>query len=166
MKQHKCEMCDQPATNHSVEIAKGQKIEKHLCDLHAAEQGLVAKNPHTPINELLTKFVQAHSGQEAHAEANCENCGLTFSQFREQSLLGCPVCYTSFESLLGPLMERAHEGATHHVGKVPRRAGSDQERQQQLLHMRNRLTEAIAAEDFELAARLRDDIRRYEEQSS
>lgn len=164
----KCDKCDRPATHHSVEIVKGHKIEKHLCDLHAAEEGLAIKAVHTPINELLTNFVKLHSGvaPQSSLELTCEECGLTFSQFRESSLMGCPHCYKSFESPLGPLLERAHEGGTHHIGKVPRRAGAGEQRQAQLMRMRKRLDEAVAGEDYELAARLRDDIRRFEEKAS
>lgn len=163
----KCDQCDRPATHHSVEIIKGKKIEKHLCDLHAAEEGLAVKAVHTPINELLTNFVKLHSGasQTSSLELACESCGLTFSQFRESSLMGCPGCYKSFESPLGPLLERAHEGGTHHIGKVPRRSGAGEQRQAQLMRMHKRLDEAVSSEDYELAARLRDDIRRFEEES-
>jgi protein arginine kinase activator len=151
-----------------VEIIKGQKIEKHLCDSHAAEEGMAIKavTAHTPVSELLTNFVKMHSGAPTQQDLTCDNCGLTFSQFRENSLLGCPSCYTSFESLLGPLMERAHEGATHHLGKVPRRAGPGERRQADLLRMRKRLAEAVAAEDYETAAKLRDELRKFEEQPS
>lgn len=163
----KCDKCDQPATHHSVEIIKGEKIEKHLCDLHAAEEGGMAiKAVHTPINELLTNFVKQHSGTpQVGTELQCDHCGLTFAQFRESSLMGCPDCYKAFEGPLSPLLERAHEGGTHHIGKVPRRAGAGEQRQAQLTRMRRRLDDAVAAEDYELAARLRDDIRRYEEAS-
>jgi protein arginine kinase activator len=161
----KCDKCDRPATHHSVEIIKGQKIEKHLCDAHAQQEGLAIKAVHTPINELLTNFVKMHSGMPAQQqEQTCENCGLTFSEFREHSLLGCPQCYGSFEELLAPLLERTHEGATHHIGKVPRRAGVGEQRQVQLLRLRKRLAEAVAGEDYESAAKLRDEIRKFEEQ--
>jgi protein arginine kinase activator len=164
----KCDQCSRPATYHSVEIIKGQKIEKHLCDLHAAEEGLAVKSVHAPINELLTNFVKLHSGGAAVAttDMTCGECGLTFAQFREHSLLGCSQCYKSFETSLAPLLERAHDGGTHHLGKVPRRAGSGEQRQLLLGRMRKRLDEAVAAEDYELAARLRDDIRRYEESNA
>jgi protein arginine kinase activator len=160
----KCDKCDRPATLHMVEIVKGQKLEKHLCDAHAAEQGLSAKSIHTPINQLLTNFVKLHSGlvPQTH-EAACEHCGLSFADFRENSLLGCPFCYKSFEAQLAPLLERAHGGGTHHIGKVPRRAGVNENRQQLVLQMRKRLEHAVEGEDYELAARLRDEIRRVEE---
>ena len=159
-------MCDRPATHHSVEIVKGKKIEKHLCDVHAAEEGMAVKSAHTPINELLTNFIKVHSGGE-QAESTkqlvCENCGLSFAEFREKSLLGCPDCYKSFERPLTPLLERAHDGGTHHVGKVPRRAGAGEQRQMQLTQMRKRLEDAVASEDYEQAAQLRDEIARMEE---
>lgn len=165
----KCDKCDRPATHHSVEIVNKQKIEKHFCDIHAAEEGMAVKSvggaaqQHTPLNELLTNFVKLHSGApESVDEVTCENCGLTFPEFRESSLMGCPSCYSSFEQPLEPLLERAHGTGTHHVGKVPRRGGASEVRQQQLLRMRRRLDEAVDSEDYELAARLRDELRRVE----
>lgn len=158
----KCDQCDSSATHHSVEIIKGKKIEKHLCDEHAAEAGVTIKAVHTPINELLTNFVKLHGGSSAGMDAACDDCGLTFSLFREHSLLGCPSCYETFEKPLNSLLERAHEGATQHLGKVPRRAGESQQRQQGLRRLRKRLSEAVAGEDFEAAAQLRDEIRQME----
>lgn len=158
----KCDRCQNPATHHSVEIIKGQKIEKHLCDACAAEEGYSPATPHSSVNELLNKFIQSHSGTPTRRDLVCEDCGLTFLQFRERSLLGCPGCYAAFEKALDPLLERAQEGGTHHLGKVPRRAGAGEQRQAQLLRMRKRLSEAVNREDYELAARLRDDINQIE----
>ncbi len=165
----KCDHCEKPATHHSVEIIKGRKIEKHLCDAHASQEGLAIKTVHTPINELLTNFVKLHSGAAATStEVRCEHCGLTFTEFREHSLMGCPNCYVAFKSPLAPLLERAHEGATHHIGKTPHRMhGRESElRQQKLLLLRKRLGDAVSNEDYELAARLRDEVRRFEEDAS
>ena len=57
----KCDNCNKTATVHLTEIKNGKKIEKHLCEQCAAQnEGLPVKS-HTPINELLTNFVMAHS---------------------------------------------------------------------------------------------------------
>jgi protein arginine kinase activator len=168
----KCDKCDRPATHRSIEITGGQKVERNYCDAHAAEAGLTVKSAHTPINELLSNFVKLHSGEStpagevgepAKAEKHCPECGLTFAKFREDSLLGCPHCYEAFERELSPLLERAHEGASHHVGKVPRAAGVSEQSQVNLSRLRRRLDQAVAAEDYELAARLRDELRTTEE---
>ena len=161
---YKCDKCDRPATYHAVEIIKGQKIEKHLCDLHASEEGMGIKSAHAPINELLTNYVKAHSVAEKPENASsldlsCPDCGLQFSEFRDKSLLGCAGCYSAFEAPLTALLERAHEGGNHHIGKVPRRGGgAGEQRQLQISRIRKRLDDAIEAEDYELAAQLRDDL--------
>jgi protein arginine kinase activator len=167
----KCDNCNKSATHHSVEIIKGAKIEKHLCDECAEEEGLSlgVKATNTPINELLTNFVKLHSGSSTESsssqsnELSCEACGLTFSEFRENSLMGCRDCYNAFESQLSSLLERAHEGATHHIGKVPDRAGEGADRQHRLTQLNNNLDNAVVAEDYELAAKLSNEIQRFEE---
>lgn len=166
MNKHKCDKCDQPATNHSVEIRKGEKIEKHLCQKHADEEGISVKTTHTPINELLTSFVKLKSGSSAAIQdKSCPNCGLTFQQFRSNSLLGCPLCFDAFEELLNPILDAVQEGRSHHIGKTPKHIPSahHQDSQAQVLGMRKRLAQAVADEDFELAATLRDQIEQLQE---
>jgi protein arginine kinase activator len=119
----KCDNCNKPATVHLTEIKNGKKIEKHLCEACAAQnEGLPVKG-HTPINELLTNFVMAHSGLQKEQGLSCEQCGITWAEFRQSGLLGCSHDYDLFERDLTPLIQRAHEGATHHLGKVPARRG-------------------------------------------
>ena len=158
MEKHQCDKCDRPATYHSVEIVNGKKIEKHLCEYHAAQEGLTFKVAHKPINELLTNFVKMHSQDASPTGLVCDHCGLTYTEFQERSLLGCPSCYQAFARPMDPLLARTHEGATEHHGKIPTQAGLGAQNQQQLLRMRKRLAEAVDAEDYELAARLRDEI--------
>src|SRR3954470_9818320 len=73
----KCDNCNKPATVHLTEIRNGKKIEKHLCEQCAAQnEGLPVKS-HTPINELLTNFVMAHSGQQKETAGQaCEVCNM------------------------------------------------------------------------------------------
>ena len=78
----KCDNCNKPATVHLTEIKSGKKIEKHLCEQCAAQsEGLPVKS-HMPINELLTNFVMQHSGLTKEAATTCEQCGITWAEFR------------------------------------------------------------------------------------
>lgn len=160
----KCDSCNKTATIHLTEIKNGKKLEKHLCEQCAAlSEGLPVKS-HTPINELLTNFVLAHSGLQKDA-ANCEHCGINWTEFRQTGLLGCAHDYQLFEKDLSPLLQKAHEGATHHLGKVPARRGGSGvplKRQADLTHLRKDLAKAVESEDYERAARLRDQIRQAE----
>ena len=154
--------CNKTATVHLTEIKGGKKIEKHLCEQCAAQnEGLPVKS-HMPINELLTNFVMAHSGLQKETGTGCESCGITWAEFRQNGLLGCANDYTVFEKDLTPLLQRAHDNATHHLGKVPARRGGTGvpvKRQVDLARLRKELQRAVEAEDYERAAKLRDQIR-------
>ncbi|MEM7754644.1 MAG: UvrB/UvrC motif-containing protein [Planctomycetota bacterium] len=123
-----------------------------------------------------TKPTQPNPSPSANPAA-CEGCGMTFADFKRSGLLGCAGCYECFEERLGPLIERAHEGGGPHVGKVPRRAlddsrhgahperlaallGDQRERTERLATLRSQLEKAVAAEQYERAAALRDEIQR------
>ena len=161
----KCENCNNAATVHLTEIKGGKKIEKHLCENCAAQLegiGNAAKG-HTPINELLTNFVMAHSGTAKEQQTQtCDVCGMTWAEFRTSGVLGCANDYRAFERELAPLIQRAHEGATHHVGKVPTRRGSPNlapRRRVDTDKLKKDLQRAIEGEDYERAAKIRDQIR-------
>jgi protein arginine kinase activator len=162
----KCDNCNKSATVHLTEIQNGKKIEKHLCETCAAQNEGVSVKSHTPINELLTNFVLAHSGIQKDTGTTCEFCGITWAEFRQTGLLGCENDYPLFEKDLAPLLQKAHEGATHHVGKVPtRRGGSGVPLKKRIdaTKLRKELARAVEAEDYERAATLRDQIRQAEE---
>ena len=180
----KCDRCDNDATVHEVTVRNGVKVEKHLCEACAAGEGIGGAS----LGELLTKFMTQDAEVGAKPKhvhkpraAACQGCGFTFDQFRQSGLLGCPACYKTFEALLTPLIEGAHEGATQHTGKIPKRiaaraAGREdeaateaalaraqlRERQERLKILQRQLEEAVRSEQYELAARLRDQIRKID----
>lgn len=163
-----CDGCKKQATVHLTEISGGKKVEKHYCEnCPKLSNEQIAPKGHTPINELLTNFVMAHSGAAKETAAACETCGLTWADFKAGGLLGCEHDYGVFEKDLAPIVQRAHEGATHHVGKVPaRRAGGSivARKRLDLAKLRKELAKAVEGEDYERAAKLRDSIRQAEQQ--
>ncbi len=194
----KCDKCSNEATVHEVVIKGGKQHEKHLCEQCAKGDGLPVQT-HAPLTSLLTQYITQQTEAAATAATGvnpsavpggCAECGLTFAQFRQNGLLGCPRCYEVFEQQLGPLLARWHEGGTHHVGKSPksmagaasgvsqatraRRAesgsatGSEQAadaRAAQVALLRKQLGEAVAAEQYEKAAKIRDELVRLESMS-
>lgn len=157
----KCDRCDSEATVHEVMVRKGEKVEKHLCEQCAQKEGLASQS-HQPINALLTKFVVSTASTAkpgATRTLTCEGCGMSYADFRQHGLLGCPACYAAFERELGPLLERAQEGGSSHSGKTPRRAGATLDRHHVVATLRRQLAEALEAEHYEKAAELRDALR-------
>jgi protein arginine kinase activator len=157
----KCDKCDNPASVHLTEISGGQKIEKHLCQDCAAGEGITVKT-NIPISQLLEDFILQSGPGEELADLACDVCKITFGEFRQKGLLGCPHDYDAFERALLPLLHRAQDGTTQHVGKVPHRAGSSQKKQNAILRLRGQLKDAVASEDYERAAALRDQIKQLE----
>ncbi|MFI4915213.1 MAG: UvrB/UvrC motif-containing protein [Phycisphaerales bacterium JB060] len=171
----KCDHCDAEATVHETQIVNGQVVVRRLCERHAAEVGLTG---HASVSIPGGASSVVLSVQQAGSGLKCENCGLSFAAFRQHGLLGCPTCYEAFEEKLSPLIERAHQGGTHHIGKTPRRMlaaaregdqdaiervlGGARERAERVALLRKQLEEAVALEQYERAAAVRDELRRLE----
>jgi len=162
-----CQICKKnDATIHLTEISGGKRTEIHVCESCAVEQDIAVKS-HIPINELLSNLLASQPTEEEIAgsteqEAVCPNCGFTLAQFQKEGTLGCPADYEVFEKMLLPLIEKAHDGGTTHVGKIPSSTPLDTKEQMQLLNLRQQLEAAVQSEDYELAAKLRDEIKKSE----
>ena len=157
----KCDKCDKPATVHITDIIGGKKTEVHLCETCATSmnQGIEIA---FPVPGLLGKLAQSLPVQaDATPVLRCPDCGMTYEEFRRHGRLGCPNDYQVFRDVLIPILERVHGGSSH-TGKVPRRTARTVQEENQLVQMREELRRAIAAEDYEKAARLRDLIKTRE----
>jgi protein arginine kinase activator len=90
--------------------------------------------------------------------ATCPGCGLAYNEFKAKGRLGCPTCYEAFAPVLVPLLEKVH-GAAAHTGRAPHRVAGEREAREALAGLEEELTQAVAAEQYEKAAELRDRIR-------
>ena len=142
--------CNNPASVHLTQVVDNKISIQFLCESCAEAKG-IGQKPDWNVSDFLAKLSEP-----------CSACNLTFDRFRKHGRLGCPHCYTSFESNLRRLLKRIH-GATRHVGKVylPPDAG-DADVGRRLDGLRRRLQQAVDGEDFERAAVLRDQIRELE----
>jgi len=164
-----CQSCKQnTATIHLTEIHGGQRHEMHLCEACAQQEGLAVKNQ-IPLNELLSTLLAVQAQQYAGGsdevvvdDAECPHCGMTLKRFRKELLLGCPADYEVFDKALRPIIGKSQAGNTTHRGKVPSKVPDDTKQQIDLLSLRKRLDVAVKAEDYETAAKLRDEINRLQ----
>ncbi len=162
-----CQICSKnDATIHLTEIADGVRTEMHVCEQCAADQDIAVKSQ-IPINELLSNLLASQPTDDelagpSETELVCPHCGYTLAQFQKEGTLGCPGDYEVFEKMLRPLIEKAHDGNTTHRGKVPSSTPADTKEQMKLLNLRQQLDVAVQNEQYELAAKLRDQIEETE----
>jgi protein arginine kinase activator len=89
---------------------------------------------------------------------SCSFCRITLGEFKRTSRLGCPVCYESFKKETETVVD-GYQHASKHAGKMPAHYAANREKEAVLDPLRRTLQEAIAAEQYEEAARIRDEIR-------
>lgn len=167
MPPHLCQSCKQnAATIHLTEIHNDEKRELHVCEACAQSQG-IAPGPLLPsLPNMLASLIKSPKPAAPAVSApapRCPTCGISFAEFREKGRLGCPNDYEFFAEHLQPLLEKIH-GATEHTGRVPKGSGpATGGHGEQLLKLRRDLQQAVKAEQYETAARLRDEIRTLEQ---
>lgn len=161
-----CENCkEREAVIHLTQIVNNSVTTMHLCEACAAERGVeteatVAK---FPLGDFLASLGKSGPADQADAAVTipCRFCGGTLADFRQTGRLGCARCYESFEPHLRDLLRRLH-GSTRHVGEAYHMPGTAPEGgrpEGELGKLRDQLRRAVEAENFELAAELRDRIR-------
>lgn len=98
------------------------------------------------------------------SKKKCGGCGCTYSDIAESGRVGCPDCYITFKDELSGTIRSIH-GTTSHTGSVPSRHRAKLERSRQLERMKRELQEAVAKEDYERAATLRDEVRKLQNEN-
>lgn len=93
----------------------------------------------------------------------CPGCGSSFDDIVASGKACCPQCYATFADELLPTLRSLH-GEVSHTGRVPLGDRTKREKENKIAALRDDLGKAIAAEDFEKAAKLRDEIRAMEKE--
>lgn len=165
-----CQNCNQnEATMYWKQTINGQTKEMHLCQDCAKQLGQTFQNPFSgwfkdPFFSHTSLF-SAPFGQMSQLSGGqrCPTCGMTESELQRTGRVGCADCYHTFESILTPYIRKLH-GTTAHVGTTPHTQSPAQPVESQTAELKNKLDAAIRQENYEEAARLRDEIRRLEGQ--
>ena len=167
-----CQDCNKrPATLHFTKIVSGEKTEYHICEHCARERGEVIPGTTNgfSIHSLLSGLLDFEPAKNQGAEVKqapplqCEECGMTYAQFSKLGRFGCSSCYRSFGAKLDPLFRRVH-GGTVHMGKIPLRGGQVIKTRRRIEDLKLELQNSIIEEEFETAAKLRDQIRGLEKE--
>ena len=155
-----CPDCKKKPTIHLTEIIDGKMTEMHLCD-ECPKLKEIQSEKQFGIADLLAGLADFGKSvkTEEKVSIKCENCGMSYDEFRKFGRLGCGECYSAFRSYLSTLLKKIH-GANQHLGKSPVSTPASQKQKiAGLQELKQKLLQAIEDEDFEHAAVLRDQIR-------
>ena len=161
-----CEDCGvRPAKFHLTTIINGDRVERNLCPACMAKhQKQLPGIDYSNLAGLLSSILEGRNAaeqerQEAEPDLPaCEQCGMTYAEFQKGGMLGCANCYQAFRQPLTALMQRVH-GNTQHAGRIPGGVHSGVSIRMNIERLKQKLQRAIAEEEYEQAAKLRDAIR-------
>ncbi len=126
------------------------------------------------LTKILYKIFKADEGQpngirelknlknlEIRKNSACSFCGMDLKNIKKLGKMGCPNCYREFKNILLPIIKAIHKNIEHR-GKIPENTTGQIKLEKSIRDLRNRLKREIFVENFEEAARIRDEIRQLE----
>ena len=178
-----CQSCGkrQAVTQIKTNI-NGVVSEYNLCPECARKMGYQSSsdfyNPFLSLNSLLGSFFGTENAPVPSAQAeHCPVCGATFRDISQSGKVGCAECYHVFREQLLLSIQRMH-GNTRHNGKTPlgtamqvmpeanltvkEEPKEETAEQKQLRELKEQMNAAVAEQNFEQAAVLRDQIKALE----
>lgn len=156
-----CDICSKnQASVHLTEIIGGKVTEIHLCEGCAKKKTEEIKKQFS-IADFLSELVDIDSQDALNiSTTKCSGCGISYQDFKKKGRLGCSQCYEDFKTQLQPLLRKIH-GQVRHRGKVLKEK-KEMPLEERLAQLRKYLERAIRIEEYEEAARIRDEIKAIE----
>ncbi len=173
----KCDFCyNNEATIHLIKI-QGTKVERiNICKECAKDFSFLNDEDfYNDLAEILYKFF--HKGNEnTGSDRNkkilkslkyarnlkCSYCGIDLKTIKKMGRVGCGNCYSEFKDILFPII-KSIQGSLENKGKIPVNTSRKIKLEKSIRDLRNKLQSEIIIENFEEAAKIRDRIRKLEE---
>ena len=154
-----CEKCGKnTATVVYTQIINGQKSTLNICSECASKESIFDN-----FGSLLS-----FGTREQTVNTICPCCHMTLSEFTRRGKAGCGTCYETFRRHAGAMLKKIHGTQKHTETEIKETVQSTQEERKEVSEidaLREKMAKAIAQENFEEAARLRDEIREKEGKS-
>lgn len=156
-----CDVCQtKEATIFLTQMIGGKMQKVNLCEVCSKEKG-VDDPTGFALADLLKGLGSVQEMNDGAEPAKCGVCGFTEADFKKTGRMGCSACYSVFATGLSTLLKNMHKG-TIHTGKTPVLFRKLRQQGNAMKQLQLSLGEAVAAEEYEKAASLRDQIRQIE----
>lgn len=154
-----CDICKKNVAKvHLTQIVDGKTKKVDLCEACSKAKGVDDPTGFS-LADLLLGLGAAQEMEQAASRTGlkCPSCGFSQADFKKTGRLGCPECYAAFAEGLETLLKTMHKG-TQHSGKIPQSQVLSRDYEDRLQQLQDKLDKAVAKEDYEAAAVLRDQM--------
>ncbi len=177
-----CSNCGKKEANFMyTEIVNGVKKEIRLCSDCANRLGFLDNMsfsmPSLDFSSFLGDFLNEYNTlmpsffTEKEKVLKCSECGMNYDEFLRTGRFGCSNCYDVFQQEIEPLLKQLH-GDTRFLGKRSNNNFDGEKLKNletvedagdtELEILKEKLKKAIRIEDYEKAAKIRDEIKELE----
>lgn len=155
-----CQLClKRTARFHLPRIVENELVEIHLCG-----ECIECRNPAEHENGLADKLSSLLEGllhsnideKGKESSLSCDSCKTTLREYNQTGLVGCSHCYEVFSKVI---FRNTEVKESTSVGKKKLQRLSEN-----IHSLQKELNKAVELEQFEMAAELRDKIRKYEQE--
>lgn len=172
-----CDNCGKREANvRYSENINGVKKQMNLCEECSKKLGITNINLNIPIDfsSFFGSFLEDFQTPEFMPLLNdikqvqCKECGYTFDDIINTGRFGCQNCYITFEDRIDPILKRI-QGSNRHVGRIGKienkkieKTSETKKELTEIEKLKEKLKEVIKEENYEEAAKIRDEIKKLE----
>ena len=157
----KCEKCKKNKANFIyTETINGKKKEIYLCSKCAKELGLDDFNfglSNFFFDTVNTPATYAEARHELKENKKCKVCGFSFDDIVNLGKFGCSNCYETFHDKVDNVFLKMHGKNRYKGNKMNVKVTTNKE--ETIKKLEKELKESIEVENYENAAKLRDEIK-------
>ncbi len=158
-----CEKCKKrEATVHISSTVNGIKSEQRLCaECAEKEKGFFSLG----VDNLFSGFFgeSVFGAPSVNEQKKCTLCGQTKRELAKSGRAGCTKCYDVFGDELERIIHGIH-GSARYNGTLPGKHAESAGKRKKIDELKKEQQMAIAEQNYERAAELRDEIRALEEE--
>lgn len=171
-----CDFCkSNEASIHLIKVTNNNVEKINLCmDCIKNYSFFSTEDFFTDLTKILSKFFEIDIKISAKEDSDklfesvsvndnkkCPFCNIDLNTIKSIGRVGCANCYNEFRDALNPIVKTIH-GSLEHKGKVPVKSSNDVKIEKEIRDLKYQLKEEVTVENFEVAAKLRDTIKKLQ----
>jgi protein arginine kinase activator len=171
-----CDFCkSNEASIHLIKVTNNNVEKINLCmDCIKNYSFFSTEDFFNDLTKILSKFFEIDikisnkddsdklfEGVSVDDNKKCSFCNIDLNTIKSIGRVGCANCYNEFRDVLNPIVKTIH-GSLEHKGKVPVKSSNDVKIEKEIRDLKYQLKEEVTVENFEVAAKLRDTIKKLQ----